>query len=454
MKILIDKMKALLPILRDQEGKETEHRYLKYIQESSIEDGLLLYNMLTGELLFLDKQEEKMVVPNNQVYDYLVKNWFLVPNDFDDLKFAKQIEDSITAIKKIYIPSKIRGFTVLPTTACNARCFYCFEQGCKRISMDEKTAHDVAKYIIDKKIDGKILIRWFGGEPLVNAKAIDTICAELNEHNVEFYSTAVSNSYLFDEDMIKRAKEQWHLKMVQVTLDGTEEVYNKIKNYVYKDEISPFKKVLDNIEGLLKAGIVAKIRLNMDKQNCEDLYTLTYQLLERFKDYENFWIYPHILYENSCEEAKRQTPEEVMALEKKCYELYDIIKKHKKEKKYSLPAIADRNLSKCMADSPTACMILPNGNLGKCEHFMDDHYVGSIYSDEVDFDVLNSFKEWALVWDKCYDCKLRPMCYHIKDCTNRDRFCYDEKRRRKIQGLKDDMLVVYNKYKEGIKDET
>ena len=449
MKTLINKMSVLNKLLHKQGLKETEYRFLKYIHELSIEDGLLLYNMLTGELLFLDKQEENLITPNTEVYNYLVENWFLVPNDFDDKKFIKQVEDSYMAIKRIYTASKIRTFTILPTTDCNARCFYCFEQGCSHIYMDEKTAHDVAKYIIDKKTDGKIFLRWFGGEPLCNIKAIDTICSELKANNVDFTSTMVSNSYLFDAELIKHAKEYWNIKMVQVTLDGTEYVYNRIKNYIYKDVPSPFKRVLNNIEELLKAGIVAKIRLNMDKHNSEDLYTLTEELMDRFKKYENFWIYPHTLYENSCDSVKQQTIDDIISLEHKCNELYDIIRKRNKHKKGAKLVITDRKISKCIADSDTAILILPNGKLGKCEHFMDDHYIGSIYSDKINFDILNSFKERVLVWEECLDCELRPMCYHLKNCSNRDRVCYPDKKLRKIDGLNKEMITVYTNYKVG-----
>jgi len=454
MKALINKMNYLLPILSEQSLKEeTEYRFLKYIQKLSFEDGLLLYNVLTGELLFLDKQEENLIIPNNEVYNYLVKNWFLVPADFDDLKFIKQVEDTVMGIKRIYTASKIKTFTILPTTDCNARCFYCFELGCKHIYMDEKTAHDVAKYIIKNKADGKILIRWFGGEPLCNTKVIDIICSDLKENNVEFFSTMVSNSYLFDEDLIKHAKEHWNLKMVQVTLDGTEDVYNKIKNYIYKDVSSPFRRVLNNIQSLLEADIVAKIRMNMDKHNSEDLFTLTYELLDRFAEYENFWIYPHTLYENSCDSVKQQTVDDIISLEKKCNQLYDVIKQHNKQKKNTKLVITDRKLSKCMADSDTSILILPGGNLGKCEHHTDDRFIGSIYSDKIDFDILNSFKERVLVWDECLNCELRPMCYHLNECSNRDKLCYDDKKRRKIDGLKEEMLTVYRNYKKGLNNE-
>ena len=49
-----------------------------------------------------------------------------------------------------------------------------------------------------------------------------------------------------------------------------------------------------------------------------------------------------------------------------------------------------------MADRDTSVMILPDGKLGKCEHFLDSHYIGSIYSDGWDFNIVNWFKQTTL----------------------------------------------------------
>ena len=58
----------------------------------------------------------------------------------------------------------------------------------------------------------------------------------------------ISNGYLFDDTIIEKSVNDWNLNSVQVTLDGTEEVYNKIKSYICHDLISPFMRVIENIE--------------------------------------------------------------------------------------------------------------------------------------------------------------------------------------------------------------
>ena len=81
-------------------------------------------------------------------------------------------------------------------------------------------------------------------------------------------------------------------------MDGTEEVYNKVKDYVYKNVSSPFVRVLNNIENALKAGIQISIRLNMGEHNIEDLHELSKLLVKKFNKYENCYIYVIKLFED------------------------------------------------------------------------------------------------------------------------------------------------------------
>lgn len=69
-------------------------------------------------------------------------------------------------------------------------------------------------------------LAWFGGEPLYNAQVIDLICNDLVERGIGYESSMISNGFLFDEKLIKRAAELWRLRQIQITLDGTEGVYN------------------------------------------------------------------------------------------------------------------------------------------------------------------------------------------------------------------------------------
>ena len=81
-----------------------------------------------------------------------------------------------------------------------------------------------------------------------------------------------------------------------------------------------------------------------------------------------------------------------------------------------------------MSDNDASTMILPDGKLGKCEHYTENNFYGSIYSDEIDYGVLNKFKEVVVRDYKCEVCELRPMCVYPKMCASKPRRCdhYDK----------------------------
>ena len=82
--------------------------------------------------------------------------------------------------------------------------------------------------------NGNIInITWFGGEPLLNVEIINYICEKLVENNIKFISSIITNGYLFNDKLVTMAGHKWNLSHAQISLDGTEPEYNRIKNYKY-----------------------------------------------------------------------------------------------------------------------------------------------------------------------------------------------------------------------------
>ncbi|MFR2168114.1 MAG: radical SAM protein [Coprococcus sp.] len=74
------------------------------------------------------------------------------------------------------------NITIYPTQACNARCFYCFEQKEQKYWMTEETADEVVDYITRTlSVDNELVFRWFGGEPLLGEKIIDRIITGVDD---------------------------------------------------------------------------------------------------------------------------------------------------------------------------------------------------------------------------------------------------------------------------------
>ena len=154
-------------------------KFSKYNFVTPCEDKYLIYNFVTTSFVALDADQYKYMVNDNSFGDHeetLKKAGMIVEDDFDEDKFVegiikRQIDDS---------KDEFDGIVILTTTACNAQCFYCYQQRLKPITMDLSTAGELTDFICRQWHNGHgdkqlLTIRWFGGEPLVNATIIDEV---------------------------------------------------------------------------------------------------------------------------------------------------------------------------------------------------------------------------------------------------------------------------------------
>ncbi len=407
-------------------------------------EGDLLYHTLTGELLLLSHEEAALLgafpgsVP--PVLAELVPSRFLVPKGTDDMALADQTRQIVEGFWKS--KTALTTYTIFTTTDCNARCFYCYEAGWKKSSMTEATALTTAEFIAAHCGGRLVRIHWFGGEPLVNTKAIDVITDYLRRQGVEFYSTMTSNGYLFDETLVQRAWDTWNLQDVQITLDGTEEVYNQRKAYI-NHQGSPYRRVLRNIGILLDVGVRVKVRLNMDVDNEQDLYTLTNELAKRFSGKSGFSILTAVISENkgidphSYTEGERLTYAEKLRAVRAYAERLGIAAWEPLKRGFAVNA--------CLADNGSSTTVTPEGKLGRCASCKNGDIWGNVYSKEADEEVLRQWRERKPPEDACKACPVYPQCVRIKKCPDLlehcspiERFLRQDRLRRAVLGAYED----------------
>lgn len=399
-----------LGILGKAKQSDNGYRMFQYCVSTPVDEGMLLFNILTRELLLLTEEEydNRLQLPD------LRDKWFVVPQETDDKKLTDTVRWVLRAQHKE--PEHITTYTILTTTDCNARCFYCFEKGRARFPMSEETACKTADFIKSHCGGKKVKLVWFGGEPLYNDKVIDIICDELRDSGIEFHSEMFSNGYLFDDEMAKKAANRWNLKAVAITLDGTEDVYNRCKAFIY-EEGSAYQVVMNNIGRLQDNGIMVSIRLNMDFHNVDDLNELIEILAQRFADKKRLSVYSYLIFDDDRTWDQRYTLEQ-------WEDLYEA--QHKLETRLDELGIAasrhkrlSRNLPQnhCRADTNSSIVILPDGNLSMCEHYSDKKQIGHLDSPERDQAVLASFRERCEELPECAACFYYPECIRLKQCA-------------------------------------
>lgn len=424
--------------------KTKKYRLLKFcFSERADENTLLLYNNLTKELLALNNDEALLFNNNefscdNPLVEELIKKWFLVPEEHDDLKLSDTV---VFFARQANTNRSITNYNIFTTTACNARCYYCFEAGTRVSTMSPETAAATAEYIIKHCDKKKVSIQWFGGEPLCNMQAIDIICQKLRESNIEYTSTIISNGYLFDENVASKAKNNWNLKLAQITIDGMQETYNRVKNFVHNNA-NPFSRVIGNIRLLLEQDIKVDVRMNMDLYNEVELHQLTDYLKDQFGAYKNFVVHANLIYEDVGFTPTKRTDEQREFIFDKYFDLYNHFKDAKIVRK---PVLSNRVVvNRCMADSYNSAQISPEGKLGNCEHYPDEFFYGTVFDDtprQIWTDYVDKIEE-------CYDCPIYPTCFILKRCNTNS--CTHFRRRRYKTETKEAMV---NTYYQKIKDE-
>ena len=402
------------------------------------EDGVLLFHVLTRELLLLAPEE----YAGAGQLPYLQEHWFFVPESTNDAELVSFVRWVLQNYKKDAKQSYTQGYTILTTTDCNARCFYCYENGCTHISMTPDTAHKVAGYIQEHCGGKKVTLTWFGGEPLVNHSVIDLICEDLRRTGVEYESRMVSNGYLFCGEVLSKAKDLWNLGVVQISLDGTEEIYNYSKDYIYQ-EGSAYQVVLSNMEAILDAGIAVKVRLNISPINTKDLLALVEELAHRFSGKENLKIYTHPLFDFSPNANEKESRKQLFAAQA---ELEEAILAAGLSTLTERPLRRCMKLRHCMADNGHSVLIAPDGHIGLCEHHIQDEFIGHVDRPEVDQEVVRRWQERGEEVPECKTCFYYPECTHLKGCFGSSD-CSEHKRKMVRQRLEHSMLYELRRWK-------
>ena len=370
--------------------QQVEEGYDYKLNNYVIKDGNIYYNTLTDEGVFVEDFEADKLA--------LIKRWFLVPDVVDIKTIAHAIRQK-RLYSKLGPGSQLKqNFVIFTTTACNASCEYCFEKTYDTITMSEETAKDVADYIIKMSSVKKPKLRWFGGEPLVNKKAMNIINERLLANGMDYWSEISTNGDLFpkcsDEEIIS-----WKPRIIQFTVDAVGEEYDKIKGLPaeayerLKETIVRLGKILPNCR--------VNIRVHLNPVKGPDV---CYKIIDDFVRFKNVKIYARILYHS----AKLKDYKDLLKIE-------DYILLRGGHESFRQPF---GYVTHCMADNSRIACINPNGELSPCEHYAFGEYMyGSIYKKDKDQNIL---RKWSIrekyTNPSCNECVLYPLCRKIVMC--------------------------------------
>lgn len=370
-----------------------------YISKNGVN---LIFNSLSGSLIRFND--------NNFSSLRLLKFDSFTPSEISQLINARiltnltdEFEYVISQRKQIESKDDVFRLTIFTTTHCNARCEYCFEKNTHKINPSYEVEAKIIE-ILKKHHNNQIHIKWFGGEPLLNPGMIDRISQFLRSQKINFSASMISNGYF--AGIFAKKMKTWNIKVVQITLDGINDVYNKTKRYINRNDPNPFETVINGIKKLLDNNIKVSVRLNFDRNNYLDILDCIRYLHEEFGNQKNFSIYCHHIFGPSSNYHLDDGTNIYLLI------VGELIKYGYVNSLFRL-GLRYRPLP-CSAYSRNFYAITPDGKMYKCEHFKNDKdfpgVVGNIFDGIINKENFEFWVNRDLPYEKCYKCKFLPLC--------------------------------------------
>uniref|UniRef100_A0A7C4YDI8 Radical SAM protein n=1 Tax=candidate division WOR-3 bacterium TaxID=2052148 RepID=A0A7C4YDI8_UNCW3 len=185
--------------------------------------------------------------------------------NIEEEKINKYILNMMETIKKNLkniissTPSKdvISRLNINVAHACNFACKYCYAgHGLYDSPIEEVMSSEIAQITAEfflrnfEKIKGVV---FFGGEPLLNIKAIEKICETFDkyvkENPPEF--AVLTNGSIFNND-IANVLSKYHIA-VNISIDGPQEIHDNLRTY--KNGKGTFQEIVKNIERFKELNI-------------------------------------------------------------------------------------------------------------------------------------------------------------------------------------------------------
>lgn len=299
---------------------------------------------------------------------------------------------------------------MVPTTACNFACPYCFEESKPKDFMDDTVIEKLWQFIKDNKTLKTINITWYGGEPTLALsqiqKILDTIFSEkdapsLNYHNI------ITNGYLFDQKAIDLFK-RYPLHQIQITLDGLREAHNLTRPLKNSSE-GTFDRIIENIkkisEQLPDTNICIRVNINKSTyHNFLDLYDYFKPIREK---HPNISLYPGFIREET-EDGLSLCDSSYTTLE--FNDLYEKLIEHGVDTS-TFPKKTGKG---CMVHDFHAYIIGPRGEIYKCWNDIGNmsKIIGNITDDSLHgSDVMFRYMFDTLPFNsECKECSVFPLC--------------------------------------------
>jgi uncharacterized protein len=346
----------------------------------------------------------------NEFVAALRQGMFLVPDDLDELQYIRLL------VQQARHDARELGVVIAPTMGCNFNCHYCFESRTEGRLEPENIQRLLA--LIASELAGRqrLVVQWFGGEPLLDLPAIRAINGTLQvlceREWIQFASSAITNGAYLDQAVAEELATLG-IGSVQVTLDGERSLHDRTRR---DDGPSSFQRALDGMRAAARAGIQARLRVHVAPFSLESVYRLLDELVAEGMTDHVAEIYFTPLFNYS----PKRTLGQFQADDRRFFRASDFAEievglyQRAAELGFRMPDILDEPFSVCTAVRSNTMVVGPSGHIYKCYFDLDhaDRAVGHVsLGTEPSARHLSWLNHEIARDDECKQCKFLPVCF-------------------------------------------
>jgi len=358
---------------------------------------------------------EKLPIATDGLFAHLVAGGFVVKSDFDEL----------AAIEELYDLERLRSefmVTILPTFGCNLGCAYCFVGKKNGLMSKEHQAQivDIVRKRIETRDPPRLSVDWFGGEPLLALKVIESLSAKFLEltraNDIDYTAQVITNGTHITDDVVRVLKRS-QVDRLQITLDGTKKIHDIRRPAKSRTALSPFDetiKSLDRVQG----EFMVRLRINVDQQNLDGVWELLDMFQQRGWLGKDTGFYPYLARISPFTDACASVAETVVNVND--FQAVNLEWTRKLQAAgvqtamqglYGFPSPKTYN---CGAVGENALIFNPNGEIHKCGLVVDDssEAIGHLNTgvDESNANLIK-WRKWSPLQNRlCRSCEYLPSC--------------------------------------------
>ncbi len=336
-----------------------------------------------------------------------------------------QKEDELATILKrnsaAALDDDVLYLVIQPTAYCPLGCDYCGQHHSKKwLGVDEQALYiEHVRSKLRAKQFKKLLICWFGAEPLSGLQVIRTLTPQLKatakNANCAYEAKMVTNGLALTEKIATEVVNEHDVHFIEITIDGIADFHNLRRHR--KNGLATFEQIFNNTINLAKRDdldVGIRVRCNVDRRNYTSVTPLLQKLAEEgVQERIGFYIAPIHSWGNEAHKV---------SLSREEFAQWEIEWYAQMIKLGFEPVLKpERKPVVCLAVKPHGELIDAEGTLFNCTEVSyvptygtpNTYTIGHITTGEIDGkrDLLSGFNERVSRGEYlCSSCRMLPVC--------------------------------------------